>query len=114
VHINFFRALVAQPGTTLHATVTHRAYDVCGVQSSRVTVYEQMYEYMESNPSVYVKTTQIGVDKVRSLKGKYAFLLESTMNDYHNQRKPCNTMKVGENLDSKGYGIATPIGSDLR
>jgi len=23
-------------------------------------------------------------------------------------------MKVGPNLDSKGYGIATPIGSDLR
>ncbi len=36
------------------------------------------------------------------------------MNDYYNQRKPCNTMKVGGNLDSKGYGIATPLGSDLR
>ena len=23
-------------------------------------------------------------------------------------------MKVGDNLDSKGYGIATPIGSDLK
>ena len=23
-------------------------------------------------------------------------------------------MKVGGNLDSKGYGIATPLGSDLR
>jgi len=46
--------------------------------------------------------------------GKYAFLLESTMNEYYNQRKPCNTMMVGDNLDSKGYGIATPIGSPLR
>ena len=27
---------------------------------------------------------------------------------------PCDTMKVGTNLDSKGYGIATPVGSDLR
>ena len=36
------------------------------------------------------------------------------MNEYHNQRKPCNTMKVGHDLDSKGYGIATPLNSDLR
>jgi len=32
----------------------------------------------------------------------------------HNQKKPCNTMKVGDNLDSKGYGIATPLGMPLR
>jgi len=44
----------------------------------------------------------------------YAFLLESTMNDYYNQRKPCNTMKIGANLDSKGYGIGTPLNSPLR
>jgi len=73
-----------------------------------------MWDYMESNPSVFVRTTDDGVQKVRSSKGKYAFLLESTMNEYFNQREPCNTMKVGDNLDSKGYGIATPIGSDLR
>ena len=54
------------------------------------------------------------MQRVRNSKGRYAFLLESTMNEYFNQRKPCNTMKVGDNLDSKGYGIATPIGSDLR
>ena len=47
-------------------------------------------------------------------KGKYSFLLESTMNDFYNQRKPCNTMKVGDNLDSKGYGVATPLHSKLR
>ena len=70
---------------------------------------------MESaEPSVFVKTTEEGVQRVRNSKGKYAFLLESTMNDYYNQKKPCNTMKVGGNLDSKGYGIATPLGSDLR
>ena len=61
-----------------------------------------------------VKTTEEGVKKVRESKGKYAFLLESTMNDYHNQRTPCNTIKVGNNLDAKGYGVATPLGSDLK
>ena len=48
------------------------------------------------------------------MKGKYAFLLESSVNEYLNERKDCDTMKVGENLDSKGYGIATPIRSDLK
>lgn len=50
----------------------------------------------------------------RETKGKYAFLLESSVNEYLNERQPCNTMKVGGNLDSKGYGIATPIGSELK
>jgi hypothetical protein len=83
-------------------------------QNSKISVYERMWEFMHSNAHVFVPTTEEGVAKVRNSKGKYAFLLESTMNDYYNQKKPCNTMKVGGDLDSKGYGIATPIGSDLR
>lgn len=67
-----------------------------------------------AEPSVFVKTTEEGMNRVRKSKGKYAYLLESTMNEYIEQRKPCDTMKVGGNLDSKGYGIATPKGSALR
>lgn len=39
--------------------------------------------------------------------------VRSTKNEYVNERLPCDTMKVGSDLDSKGYGIATPIGSEL-
>ena len=67
-----------------------------------------------SAAAVFVETTDEGVERVRSSRGKYAFLLESTMNEFYNQRKPCNTMRVGELLDSKGYGIAMPSGSPLR
>ncbi|XP_035390049.1 glutamate receptor 4a isoform X3 [Electrophorus electricus] len=82
---------------------------------SKIAVYEKMWSYMRSaEPSVFTKTTAEGVARVRKSKGKYAFLLESTMNEYTEQRKPCDTMKVGGNLDSKGYGIATPKGSQLR
>ena len=73
-----------------------------------------MWTFMKSNKDVLTKSTEEGVQRVRNSDGKYAFLLESTMNDYFNQQKPCNTMKVGNNLDSKGYGIATPFNSDLR
>ncbi|KPP71497.1 glutamate receptor 2-like, partial [Scleropages formosus] len=82
---------------------------------SKIAVFEKMWSYMKSaEPSVFVKTTDEGVLRVRKSKGKYAYLLESTMNEYIEQRKPCDTMKVGGNLDSKGYGIATPKGSPLR
>ncbi|XP_055501772.1 glutamate receptor 2b isoform X5 [Leucoraja erinacea] len=82
---------------------------------SKIALFEKMWAYMKSaEPSVFVKTTAEGVVRVRKSKGKYAYLLESTMNEYIEQRKPCDTMKVGGNLDSKGYGIATPKGSSLR
>uniref|UniRef100_A0A8C7DJY4 Glutamate receptor n=1 Tax=Oncorhynchus kisutch TaxID=8019 RepID=A0A8C7DJY4_ONCKI len=82
---------------------------------SKIAVYEKMWGYMKSaEPTVFTKNTQEGVVRVRKSKGKYAFLLESTMNEYTEQRKPCDTMKVGGNLDSKGYGVATPKGSLLR
>ena len=52
--------------------------------------------------------------KVRNSKGKFAFLLESAMNNYHSQQKPCDVMRVGDNLDNKGYGIATWVHHPLR
>uniref|UniRef100_A0A3Q3WJ73 Glutamate receptor n=1 Tax=Mola mola TaxID=94237 RepID=A0A3Q3WJ73_MOLML len=82
---------------------------------SKIAVFEKMWSYMRgADPSVFVKTTSEGVSRVRKSKGKYAYLLESSMNEYIEQRKPCDTMKVGGNLDSKGYGVATPKGSPLR
>lgn len=87
----------------------------CPMQRSKIAVFEKMWTYMKSaEPSVFVRTTEEGMIRVRKSKGKYAYLLESTMNEYIEQRKPCDTMKVGGNLDSKGYGIATPKGSALR
>ena len=74
-----------------------------------------MWSFMTGfGSAVFVKSNLDGIKKVRQMKGKYAFLLESSLNEYQNEREPCNTMKVGNNLDSKGYGVATPIGSDLK
>lgn len=72
-----------------------------------------MWAFMTTTgSSAFVTSNDEGIGRVR--QGKYAFLIESTTNDYTNQRQPCDTMKVGGNLDSKGYGVATPRGSDLR
>ncbi|WAR00270.1 GRIA2-like protein [Mya arenaria] len=76
--------------------------------TSNVQTYKTMWYYMESaNPSVFVKSMEEGIKRVRDSKGKYAFLLESVYNEYANNQKPCNTMKVGHNLNSNHYGIAT-------
>ncbi|KAL6727285.1 hypothetical protein Aduo_009175 [Ancylostoma duodenale] len=82
---------------------------------SSVQIYQRMWRYMESQvPSVFVSSYAEGIERVRSHKGRYAFLLEATANEYENTRKPCDTMKVGANLNSIGYGVATPFGSDWK
>jgi len=69
---------------------------------------------MDTNPSVFVRSNDEGIERVKKSKGKYAFLLESPVNEFNNNQKPCDTMKVGPNLNSKGFGIATPKNSLLR
>ena len=73
-----------------------------------------MWEFMNSRKHVFVRTYDEGIRRVRTSKGKYALLIESPKNDYINEREPCDTMKVGRNLDAKGFGVATPLGSPLR
>ena len=73
-----------------------------------------MWKYMSSRPENFVSTYEEGIQRVRNSKGKYALLIESPKNDYTNVRKPCDTMKVGTNIDNKGFGIGTPLGSPLR
>ncbi|XP_078682670.1 glutamate receptor 2-like isoform X2 [Branchiostoma floridae x Branchiostoma belcheri] len=81
-------------------------------KAATIPVYMKMWTYMSNaNPSPMVDSNSEGIAKVRSSKGKYAFMLESAQNEYVEQRKPCDTMKAGSNLDSKGYGIGMPKNS---
>ncbi|GIY82173.1 glutamate receptor ionotropic, kainate 2 [Caerostris darwini] len=80
-------------------------------EDSKIETYLKMWRYMENRPSVFVSSYEEGVQRV--LEGNYAFLMESTMLDYMVQRD-CNLTQVGGLLDSKGYGIATPMGSPWR
>ncbi|XP_050301838.1 glutamate receptor ionotropic, kainate 2-like isoform X12 [Anthonomus grandis grandis] len=81
-------------------------------RDSMIETYKKMWRFMENKkPSVFVPTYEEGIKKV--LEGNYAFLMESTMLDYIVQRD-CNLTQIGGLLDSKGYGIATPMGSPWR
>ena len=74
-----------------------------------------MWSFMKTEKSAaFVSNNKKGIEKVRKSRGKYAFLLESTINEYTSNTLPCDTVMVGRNLDSKGYGIAVPKGSDIR
>lgn len=84
------------------------------MQESQISLYSKMWEFMNSRKDVFVQTYEEGIEKVRTSKGKYAFLLESPTNDYTNEREPCDTIKIGRNLDAKGFGVATPLGSPLK
>lgn len=60
-------------------------------------------------PSVFVKSTEEGIARV--VNSKYAFLMESTMNEYHRGLN-CNLTQIGGLLDTKGYGIGMPLGKN--
>ncbi|GFS12028.1 glutamate receptor [Elysia marginata] len=84
-------------------------------KNSQFQTYQRMWAYMMSaQPSVFVQKHEEGIARVRNSKAKYAYLTESTTIDYVSSRKPCDTLKVGNNLNSDGFGIGTPVGSDLR
>ncbi|XP_025261834.1 glutamate receptor ionotropic, kainate 2 isoform X2 [Camponotus floridanus] len=81
-------------------------------RDSMIETYKKMWRFMENKkPSVFVPTYEEGIQRV--LQGDYAFLMESTMLDYIIQRN-CNLTQIGGLLDTKGYGIATPMGSPWR
>ncbi|XP_062131998.1 glutamate receptor 1 [Drosophila sulfurigaster albostrigata] len=97
-----------QYGTLLHGST----WDF--FQRSKIDLHNKMWEYMNANVRYSVRNYDEGIRRVRTSKGKYALLVESPKNEYVNARAPCDTMKVGRNIDTKGFGVATPIGSPLR
>lgn len=77
------------------------------LQNSTLETYQRMWNFMESKNNVFTKTVQEGIGRVEA--GNYAFLMESTSIEYQTERN-CNLSQIGGLLDSKGYGVATPIG----
>ncbi|XP_075907010.1 glutamate receptor ionotropic, kainate 3 [Nelusetta ayraudi] len=79
---------------------------------SKVSTFEKMWAFMSSKPSSsLVKSIDDGIQRV--MKSDYALITESTTIDYITRRN-CNLTQVGGLIDSKGYGIGTPLGSPYR
>lgn len=78
-------------------------------KDSKIQTYQRMWHQMKKNPTKsFVSSNQEGIERV--LKEDYAYLMESPLIDYEIQRN-CNLTQIGGLLDSKGYGIATQLGS---
>ncbi|XP_074542539.1 glutamate receptor ionotropic, kainate 5-like isoform X2 [Halichoeres trimaculatus] len=98
--------------TNIQYGTIHGGSTMTFFMNSRYQTYQRMWNYMYSKqPSVFVKSTEEGIARV--LNSKYAFLMESTMNEYYRSLN-CNLTQIGGLLDTKGYGIGMPLGSPFR
>ncbi|XP_011604256.2 glutamate receptor ionotropic, kainate 5 isoform X1 [Takifugu rubripes] len=98
--------------TNIEYGTIHGGSTMTFFMNSRYQTYQRMWNYMKSKqPGVFVKSTEEGIARV--VNSKYAFLMESTMNEYHRGLN-CNLTQIGGLLDTKGYGIGMPLGSPFR
>lgn len=72
-------------------------------QDSTDSMYRDMYKNMMKNSEVLVGSNEQGLHLVK--RGGYAYFMESTSIEYITERD-CEVARVGDLLDSKGYGIA--------
>ncbi len=78
------------------------------LQKSKISTYDKMLEFMNSQrQSVIVKSVEEGIHHV--LTSDYAFLMESPAIEFVTQRN-CNLTMIGSLIDSKAYGVGTPMG----
>lgn len=89
------------------ASITLCASPFLLAQKSKISTFEKMWAFMSSKPSALVKNNEEGIQ--RTLTADYALLMESTTIEYITQRN-CNLTQIGGLIDSKGYGIGTPMG----
>lgn len=81
---------------------------ICVSQKTKISTYDKMWEFMSSRRhSVMVKDNEEGIHRV--LTSDYAFLMESTTIEFVTQRN-CNLTQIGGLIDSKAYGVGTPMG----
>lgn len=78
------------------------------LQKTKISTYDKMWEFMNSRrQSVMVKNVEEGIQRV--LTSDYAFLMESTTIEFVTQRN-CNLTQIGGLIDSRAYGVGTPMG----
>uniref|UniRef100_A0A8C8ERG2 Glutamate receptor n=1 Tax=Oncorhynchus tshawytscha TaxID=74940 RepID=A0A8C8ERG2_ONCTS len=79
-------------------------------KKTKISTYDKMWEFMNSRRTS-VKNIDTGIQRV--LTSDYAFLMESTTIEFVTQRN-CNLTQIGGLIDSKAYGVGTPMGSPYR
>ncbi|XP_054163357.1 glutamate receptor 1-like [Oppia nitens] len=84
-------------------------------KKSKLSIIWKMWKKVdEKSDQLLVNSYREGIQRVRDSDGQYVFLLESPVNDYINDRQPCNTYRVGKDINIVEYGVALPKGSPIR
>ena len=84
------------------------------LQSSEIGIYQQYGRLLSENPDSAVPHYAAGVERVRNSNGKYAFITESTSNDFTVNTEPCDTMVTTGYLFTRPYAVALPKNSSLK
>ncbi|CAH0720303.1 unnamed protein product, partial [Brenthis ino] len=106
--ISSVRDLADNPyGITYGAKAGGSTYTFFELSTSEL--YKKMFAEMKKQEMP--KNNTVGIQKVK--EDNYAFLAESTTIEYTTERD-CEVIRVGDLLDSKGYGIAMKKGSEYR
>uniref|UniRef100_A0A674PBD7 Glutamate receptor n=1 Tax=Takifugu rubripes TaxID=31033 RepID=A0A674PBD7_TAKRU len=75
----------------------------------KISTYDKMWEFMSSRRhTVMVKNVEEGIQRVLHLG--LCLLMESTTIEFVTQRN-CNLTQIGGLIDSKAYGVGTPMGT---
>ncbi|XP_035666987.1 glutamate receptor ionotropic, delta-2-like isoform X2 [Branchiostoma floridae] len=81
-------------------------------QQGTGTIYELMWNYMNTEPTTFVKGLTGGVERVR--QGEFLFMYDTPMLEYLIKKDPnCELMMVGKPFRQLGYGLATQTSNRL-
>ncbi|XP_065356425.1 glutamate receptor ionotropic, kainate 2 [Calliphora vicina] len=81
---------------------------------SNETAYRVAWNKMIGfKPEAFTASNKEGMDRVKRSKGRYAFLVETPILQYYEQRN-CELMHIGQPFGEKHYGIAVPLNAPFR
>ncbi|PAA88453.1 hypothetical protein BOX15_Mlig000674g1 [Macrostomum lignano] len=110
-NIDSVEALASQSKVKFGCPVGGAMYNF--FKNSKITVYRRMWDSMVSwsakNESFVGKTSE-GIGRVR--EGGYAYILESTFNQYYRERD-CELTQIGGIFNPSSYAFAVPQGNVL-
>ncbi|GIY25019.1 glutamate receptor 4, partial [Caerostris darwini] len=83
-------------------------------QNSNVGLYRDFGRYLKENPDAMSDTSNQAFQRVRSSKGSYAFVMESSKSEYYTNRPPCDTLATPGYFTTRVFAPALQKNSTLK
>jgi hypothetical protein len=83
-------------------------------RTSNDSFYRQLWTRMRDfTPTVFMDSNELGIERVRSSEGKYAYILPDSIADYISRQAPCDLITTDKFLMHRQFGLAVQKGSGL-